>query len=308
MHTLLVGQPDTSLVAKLQITGKERMPMKENFFVLGGDLRQLACAKSLSEQGYGVKVYGFYDIYLKDVEKSTNLTRDLLKADYLLLPLPVTTDGKTLNTPLWDGVVLLEEIDATITSDTVVFGGMLKPGLFAERKNLFDYAKQEDFLVKNAQITAEGALNLAISETSFSVYGSKVLITGYGRIGKILSRLCHAMGAKTYVAARKQSDLSWIQLSGCHPLRYDGLEDCLEEFDLVFNTVAAPVFGHRQLSRLRKDCLVIDLASVPGGIHWEAAKELGVRTIWALSLPGKVAPCSSGKIISETVVNLLNKE
>ena len=51
----------------------------------------------------------------------------------------------------------------------------------------------------------------------------------------------------------------------------------------------------------------MDLASKPGGVDMEAASRLGVRVIWALSLPGKVAPVTAGKIIRDTIYHILNE-
>lgn len=282
--------------------------MNLKFFIIGGDLRQLACAKSLREKGYEVILHGFFDIYLKDFSKSQNFTEDLLRSDYILLPLPVTKDGETVNTPLWDQKISLSKIAATLREDTVVFGGMIKDESLLQRKWTFDYAKQEDFLIKNAQITAEGALNLAFSETPLSVYGSNILITGFGRIGKILATLCKTLGAKVSVAARNPKDLAWIELSGCMPLRYDNVKEILPTSDIIFNTVPSRIFEKDLIEAINPDCLFVDLASVPGGIDWDAAKEAGLKTIWALSLPGKVAPYSSGKIISDTLTNLLDQK
>lgn len=39
----------------------------------------------------------------------------------------------------------------------------------------------------------------------------------------------------------------------------------------------------------------------------EAARELGVRVVWALSLPGKVAPVTAGRSIKNTIYNILNE-
>ena len=43
------------------------------------------------------------------------------------------------------------------------------------------------------------------------------------------------------------------------------------------------------------------------GVDLEAAKELGVKVIWALSLPGKVAPVTAGEMIKNTVLNIINE-
>ena len=282
--------------------------MKKKFLIIGGDLRQLACARCLQKKGYDVVLYGFYDLYLTGLFAGHNLTEDLIRADYILLPLPVTQDGKNVHTPLWDQTISLEKISDILREETAVFGGMIRDERLLQRKRVFDYAQHEEFLIKNAQITAEGAFNIVFSETPFSVFGSKILITGYGRIGKILAKLSMALGAETYVAARSAGDLSWIELSGATPVRYDKLGDLLPHMQIIFNTVPSPIFQKSRIEKIQPDCLFVDLASVPGGIDWESAKEFGLKTIWALALPGKIAPYSSGKIIADTVINLLNKE
>ena len=40
---------------------------------------------------------------------------------------------------------------------------------------------------------------------------------------------------------------------------------------------------------------------------FESAKELGIKVIWALSLPGKVAPDTAGDIIADTILNILDE-
>ena len=56
-----------------------------------------------------------------------------------------------------------------------------------------------------------------------------------------------------------------------------------------------------------KDTLIIDLASKPGGVDMDAARDLGVKVIWALGLPGKVAPVTAGNIIKETICNIFSE-
>ena len=51
--------------------------------------------------------------------------------------------------------------------------------------------------------------------------------------------------------------------------------------------------------------MIIDLASAPGGVDMDYAKQSRMNVIWALSLPGKVAPLTAGKIIKESIENIL---
>lgn len=130
---------------------------------------------------------------------------------------------------------------------------------------------------------------------------------GYGKIGKILSKDLFGMGAQTYAMARKHADLAMIESHGYEPLPFTSLKDRVGDFDIIFNTVPAMVMDNEVLSRVGKDALVIDLASKPGGVDFEAAKEHGVRVIWALSLPGKIAPITSGAIIKDTIMNIISE-
>ena len=78
-------------------------------------------------------------------------------------------------------------------------------------------------------------------------------------------------------------------------------------YDVIFNTVPEKVINASVLSALKPGALVIDLASLPGGVDKEAAEAFGVKTIHALSLPGKVAPKTAGKILCETIRNILSE-
>ena len=109
------------------------------------------------------------------------------------------------------------------------------------------------------------------------------------------------------MAARKFADLAWAESCG-YGIEHTGqLEGWLCCYDLVVNTVPARILSEEDLEDLRPGCLVIDLASKPGGVDLEAAARLGVKVIWALSLPGKVAPVTAGKSIKITIYNILHE-
>ena len=61
------------------------------------------------------------------------------------------------------------------------------------------------------------------------------------------------------------------------------------------------------LEKVRDDALVIDLASNPGGVDKAAIKERKIKFVWALSLPGKVAPTTSAEFIKNTIYNILRE-
>lgn len=150
-------------------------------------------------------------------------------------------------------------------------------------------------------------MEIAMRETPVTLFGSTCLIVGYGRIAKVLARLLCAFGAKVRVAARRHSDLAWARIAGCEAVHMPELGDNLRDVDILFNTAPAAILGEEKLARLGRRCLIIDLASKPGGVDFEIAKTLGLKAIWALSLPGKVAPFTAGEIILSTILNILGE-
>ena len=148
---------------------------------------------------------------------------------------------------------------------------------------------------------------LAMEEMLTTLYGQNILLTGFGRITKVMVRALNGLGAKVFVSARKYSDIEWAKIYGCEAIHIDKLDEYLPKFDLIFNTVPAVLFEEKKLSKLKNNCLIIDLASKPGGVDFEAASALGVKVIWALSIPGKVAPVTSGKMIADTIINILSE-
>lgn len=284
---------------------------QKTFAVVGGDLRQAWVAGRLAQRGGAV----YTALLDRDVElsarvhKARDVKRAVEQADVVVLPLPVTMDGTTLNAPLGEERVPLAGLMPLLAGKLVLGGrtGPLEPLAQKHGVELVDYFAREELAVLNAVPTAEGALELAMAELPTTLYGARVLITGFGRIGRVLCRLLVAMGAQVTVAARKYSDFAWIGIFGAEAAHIDALAEKAAGADLVFNTVPALLFDRTVLAALPRGAVLIDLASKPGGVDLAAAGKLGVKTIWALSLPGKVAPISSGEAIKDTILNILDE-
>lgn len=133
------------------------------------------------------------------------------------------------------------------------------------------------------------------------------MIIGFGRIGKVLAKCLAGLGAHVTVSARKAEDFAWITAAGYQKTDTRRLGECLGQYNAVFNTVPSLILKKPLLERLKPGCLCIDLASKPGGVDGKAAAELGIKCIWALSLPGKVAPHTSGDIIRNSLYNILDE-
>ncbi len=260
--------------------------------VIGGDLRQLTLARMLISDGYDVLIYGFTkDIKADGIPQTTNLA-EALDCDIVILPVPVSFDNKNINTPFSDSELPIDDLIKKINPLSVIFGGRISEHisrqLTARGVKHSDYMTRDELAIRNAVPTAEGAIQIAISETPITLHGSKCLVLGYGKVGKILSHCLNGLGAGTYVGARKYADLALIESHDCVPLTVNEAKARIGEFDVIFNTVPALILTADILKKVRQDTLIIDLASKPGGVDFESAGELGLRVIWALSLPGKV--------------------
>ncbi len=284
--------------------------MGKNISVIGGDLRQIAVAEMLRQDGFHVKLLGFDKECVSDKNKISEKIQDIEKSDILIFPMPVTTDTESINTPFSRKKIYFSDLKDRIKRDALILGGRLTRNFcdtFSENKCI-DYYAREELMIKNAVPTAEGAIEIAMQETPITLNKSRCLVVGYGKIGKVLSDSLYKLGADVTVSARKYSDLAWIEVRSLHGIHNNELEKAVDSFDIIFNTAPALILDESVLKRVSNECVIIDLASKPGGVDFEKARDLGLKVIWALSLPGKSAPVTSGKIIKDTIINILTEE
>ncbi len=298
--------------------------MRDNnikFAVLGGDLRQLAVSRRLAGLGFETAVWGI-DVGADEIGDAVrcDVWEDAVKGSKVwILPLPASADGVYINCPMCRSEepqklrmsALLDACD----EQTLLMGGRFTP-LFkskADEKNikLIDYFNSEELQIKNAIPTAEGAIAIAMNELPITLHSSRVAVIGYGRVGKTLADMLVSLGAEVTVAARKSTDLAWADTRKCAQLRIqvkNGQSSLIElgrGYDVIFNTVPCWILDENVLKNFNKNTLIIDLASAPGGVNTKVASELGLKVIWALSLPGKCSPFTAGNIICDSILETL---
>lgn len=280
--------------------------MRYTFAVVGGDMRLARLAARLAAMGHTVRRFGSQAAPSPATARS--LEEAAAGADCAILPLPLCVREGFLNAPLAPGPVPLEGVFRALAGVPLVCAGRVDAisRETAERCGvaLEDYFEREELAVMNAVATAEGAVMLAMEDTDGTLCGADVLVTGYGRIGRILSQRLTAMGARVTVAARSAAARAWAAAFGCVGADTAELPRLLRR-DVIFNTVPAPLFTQSVVEAMDPRTLLIDLASKPGGVDFDAASRLGRRVVWALSLPGEVAPEAAGAAIGETVLNML---
>lgn len=289
--------------------------MSTNFAVIGGDLRIIKLVKMLAEDGNKVYTFGLEKAEeLKDDENIV-FAEKLSKAipddvEVVIGPIPFSSNGVNINAPFSNKEISVRELISCLNAK-IFIAGTIMPEVYDmandEYVEIIDIMKREELAVLNTVATAEGAIEIAISNTNKIIHGSKVLILGFGRIGKVLARKMSGLAAKVTCAARKDEDLAWIRAYGHNETNINVLGENLGEFDIIMNTVPHLILNKERLQYVKKDCLLIDLASNPGGIDKKEAKERDLKLVWALALPGKVAPITTAEFIKDTIYNILKE-
>lgn len=288
--------------------------MKKSISVVGGDLRIVKLIGMLAKDGYTVYTYGLEQseelLNSENVEMCPTVEEAISSSKVVIGPIPVTSDRRNLSMPFSNVKLPVDEFISKLSCKAFIAGTVSEEQKrVLEEKNVkyVDVLKREEFTVLNTIATAEGTLQIAMEETQRTVHGSKVLVMGFGRIGKVLAKMLDGIGAKVSCEARKNEDISWIKAYGYEPIHLNDLNENLGEFDIIVNTIPFQILDSKRLDLVKKDVVLIDVASNPGGIDRKAAKEKDLKVIWALSLPAKVAPLTSAIYIKETIDHVLNE-
>lgn len=272
-----------------------------SFLIVGGDRRQKCLYELLSSKGMTVD-----SIFLKEEQNILTELEKIKIADVVILPIPSTTDGINLFSPTVENKIPLTAVTERISPGSILFtGGENSAFTACKAKRKVDLLKDEAMTLKNAMATAEAAISILIKETDKTIFGSNVLIIGYGRIAKILSSYLRALNARVTVCARKETARTEAILAGLKTTGFDDLKTRLTQSDIIINTVPSLVLGQKELSVTDKKAIIMDLASKPGGVDFKAAEILKLKTIHALSLPGKYSPVSAAEYIEQTILNTL---
>ena len=220
---------------------------KSTVCVVGKDKRLEYLASYLQE--HGIKVHR---------QEEFDSTK-LCDSDYLVGPVNFYPDGK-----------ISAEIAESLSETEI---------------SIINYMACEDFLLKNAELTAEGLLAIIIKNTSFVLAEARILILGNGRCGRAIFEM--------------------LNLFPCQLDIYDTVPVSPFEtpYNIVINTIPAPVLTKELLTQFEPDCTFFEIASPPGGFDKAAIEELNLNLIGCPGIPGKYSPRSAGEAIGRMVMN-----
>ena len=272
-----------------------------NVCFIGGDKRQKYAAEELNKYAM-VSATGDCFIGCKGVSYFESPIKAMHGANVFILPLPA---GKSET--ILDFAKLTQHAEK---GGAIILGGMfstyMKDMMDAHGVVYFDYFDDECFTIKNAYLTAEGALSIAMNTLETDIKSTRFAIFGYGRIGTALGELLSACKAEATVYARRDETLTTAAERGLIS-RYISSDDRLN-YDVIFNTIPSRVITNEQILGLGENTLLIELASAPGGFDSEIAEQSGVKVIRAGGLPGQYAPKSAGNAVADTLIKILKRE
>ena len=257
--------------------------MGKRFAVVGADARQEAAGRALAQAGY-----------------LTGGAEQIALANYILLPLPLDA----ARTPL-------AELLRAAKPGALALGGRVSAQAESIAREagveLVDYFARPELAVYNAIPTAEGCIGILLKERTRTLWGANLLVLGFGPVGQALAVRLAALGAEVTVCARRPEQRALAESLGLRGAELDRLGALAPAFDVVVNTIPAPVLTAAVLAELRPGSLIVDLASKPGGTDFEAARRLGHRAVHALSLPAVCAPETAGEAVARTVLTILRE-
>lgn len=288
--------------------------MKELGFI-GGDMRQIRVINEFARIQREVRICGFEKAESAEFEDGVKACAEaedvIANSRVIILPLPYTSGREIINAPYSSKELHTGDVMRLMKEGQVLLLGKADEGISAIAKlygvHFIDYFDREELAVLNAIPTAEGAIELAMRKTPYTIHKSRCLILGYGRIGKVLANMLRGIGAQVSVCVRKHKDAALCRTMGIDAIYFQNLREKIGDFDIIFNTVPKVVVGYKELKAVRNNSLIIDLASSPGGVDFETAEALKKQAISALSLPGKVAPQTAGDFIKDTILNILDE-
>lgn len=251
--------------------------MRYHFLILGEEARQKYLAAMLREQGHDVMEAEGYQPGYHDV---------------ILLPVP-------------QSAVYFEKNEDKFQKGQTVYGCQLPRELVSrcEQRGIrvVDYMKAEGVASRNAVSTAEGAIAEALQAGCVSIQDSRSLVVGYGTCGAVLASKLGQWRAVVTVMDRKEEKRQRARSYGYDAISFEEAREHMGEYDIIFNTVPALVLTEELLAGVNPEVTIIDIASRPGGVDFEACRKKEICAKLCLGLPGKYAPKSAAGILMEVI-------
>ena len=283
-----------------------------NVLVLGGDLRYLEIIDDLKSK-YNVSVVGYKNIYIDGVKNVDINDVSIELYDVIILPINGVMDKNMINCR-FNNVPIKLPSDLFINSkeNVLIFSGISTPNLdkmleVSNRECVY-MMKDKDVIQKNALPTAEGVLADVINNTDCTLTDSKILVFGYGNVGRVIVLYLSFFNSDICVSIIDDNDKKDLDNLGIKCFYSNCISDLvshISDADVIINTVPSTIIDDDLIKYIKRDCYVLDIASHPHGINREVLDEFFIKNKLYLGIPGKVAPKTSGKILCKKIKEVM---
>ncbi|MBQ3047986.1 MAG: hypothetical protein IJD48_03115 [Clostridia bacterium] len=196
----------------------------------------------------------------------------------------------------------VDEVKKLCSDITVVCGNVNDEvlNIFNTKKITYlNLMKDEDFVFKNAILTAEGMLCDLILYTKKSIFDTKILLLGGGRVSKAVGVLFNKLGLNFDISMRNNEKLIECQLVTKNLVRWTDFKNLLKNYDVVINTIPSQIFNQDDVNKFKDNCIVFELASVKC-LQNVVFERFGY--VLCPALPSKYTPQTAGELVYQYLV------
>ncbi len=294
----------------LKLGGDLRMSI---IHFIGGDLRDIYLFELLKKQGYEISTLWGFDKLGYSQFSIKALKNTITKNSTIIFPMSGTSvSGEVKAKYSTEPIIITEEFFKILPEGTKLLIGYARPWFreYCHKYNidLLEVAEDDELAILNSIPSAEGAIQLAMENSEKTIHGSKILVIGLGRCGMTLARMLKNLDAKVYVSVRNPANEARAYEMGFTPVMSGQENELLNEFDYIFNTVPNLMLPEEKLKLCTNIEVIVDIASPPGGVDFDFAKNQGIKAILAPGLPGMVAPKTAADILAKVYPKFLRRD
>lgn len=287
--------------------------MNNKFAIIGGDLRLVKLAQILQKENNLIYVFGLEKSKelgnYSNIKIKKDLVQTLENTEIIISSIPFSRDKQTINMPLSDNKIKIDEL-MNLIKDKTLIAGTISNDIYEKYKDvkIIDIMKNEKLAILNTIATAEGAIKEIIENTQINIHGSKIMILGFGRIGKTLAKKLDGLSAKVTVVSKEDEELAWAEAYGYINIELNKIKNIIKDYDIIVNTIPSIILQGSILKEINKNVLLLDLASGDGGINKKEADENNLNLIKSLGIPGKISPIATAKILKEAIYEIMEEK
>lgn len=290
---------------------------KFDYAVIGGDMRQVYLAGELAHYQNRVTYYALMASPDKKrctgsscVKASLSLEEACARSQCIICPIPFCKKAGTISGQGGEDLSL-DLLLSFLHCGHYLFGGNIPEDFCRAAKSkgvlVWDLLKEDRLTFYNTIATAEGAICEAISKSPCNLHKSHCAVLGFGRCGSTLAQYLKGMSCHVHIFSRDCLECAKAAITADTANNLLDLEEKAGSFDFIFNTIPAPVITGEILGKMKRSAAIIDIASAPGGVDYEAAVRLGIKALLCPGLPGKYAPMSTAGAVKTSIEAILGR-